>query len=131
VSCCCFPAARSRWRARAAGARAARLRAVRFPFALEEQLASDVEALAFRGGPRPAGTVGTPVAVVSAAPSSAAGPLRGGRIDVRRRLLRLGCGTVGGRRLHAVARTDSLLYVRRPDSLPYVLDAEPLLGALR
>ena len=37
------------------------------PFALEEQLATDVEALHFAVGARPAGAAGTPVAVVSRA----------------------------------------------------------------
>jgi len=100
------------------------------PFALEEQLATDVEALHFAVGARAPGAVGTPVAVVSrnllerwlslceaagleantGYADSAAVPVAGA-----------GC---------TLLLDDSQLYVRRADSLPYVLDAEPLQGAL-
>jgi len=100
------------------------------PFALEEQLASDVEALHFAVGARPAGAVGTPVAVVS-------------RATFERWLAQ--CDAAGLEVSAAYADTaavpaagagctllldDARLYVRRPDSLPYLLDAEPLAAAL-
>jgi general secretion pathway protein L len=100
------------------------------PFALEEQLASDVEALHFAVGSRPPGAVGTPVAVVS-------------RSTFERWLAQ--CDAAGLELSAAYADTaavptagagctllldGSQLYVRRPDSLPYLLDAEPLGAAL-
>ena len=100
------------------------------PFALEEHLASDVEALHFAVGARPAGAVGTPVAVVS-------------RSTFERWLAQ--CDAAGLELSTAYADTaavptagagctllldGSQLYVRRPDSLPYLLDAEPLGAAL-
>jgi general secretion pathway protein L len=100
------------------------------PFALEEQLASDVEALHFAVGARPAGAAGTPVAVVS-------------RSAFERWLAQ--CDAAGLEPSAAYADTaavpaagsgctllldGSQLYVRRPDSLPYLLDAEPLDAAL-
>ena len=100
------------------------------PFALEEQLASDVEALHFAVGARPAGSVGTPVAVVA-------------RASLERWLAQ--CETAGLELSVAYADTAAVpaagagctllldgeqLYVRRPDSLPYLLDAEPLGAAL-
>jgi len=100
------------------------------PFALEEQLASDVEALHFAVGARPPGAVGTPVAVVS-------------RSTFERWLAQ--CDAAGLELSAAYADTaavptagagctllldGSQLYVRRPDSLPYLLDAEPLGAAL-
>jgi general secretion pathway protein L len=100
------------------------------PFALEEHLASDVEALHFAVGARPVGAVGTPVAVVS-------------RSALERWLAQ--CDAAGLELSAAYADTaavpaagagctllldGSQLYVRRPDSLPYLLDAEPLGAAL-
>ena len=100
------------------------------PFALEEQLASDVEALHFAVGARPAGAAGTPVAVVS-------------RSTFERWLAQ--CDAAGLELSAAYADTAAVpvagagctllldgtqLYVRRPDSLPYLLDAEPLGAAL-
>jgi general secretion pathway protein L len=100
------------------------------PFALEEQLASDVEALHFAVGARPAGAAGTPVAVVS-------------RSTFERWLTQ--CDAAGLELSAAYADTAAVpvagagctllldgtqLYVRRPDSLPYLLDAEPLGAAL-
>lgn len=100
------------------------------PFALEEQLASDVEALHFAVGARPAGAVGTPVAVVS-------------RSTLERWLAQ--CDAAGLELSAAYADTaavpaagagctllldGSQLYVRRHDGLPYLLDAEPLGAAL-
>lgn len=100
------------------------------PFALEEYLASDVEALHFAVGARPAGAVGTPVAVVS-------------RSTLERWLAQ--CDAAGLELSAAYADTaavpaagagctllldGSQLYVRRHDGLPYLLDAEPLGAAL-
>ena len=100
------------------------------PFALEEQLASDVEALHFAVGSRHAGTVGTPVAVVAR-----------GLLD---RWLGI-CETAGIQPDAAYADSaavpvspngctllldDETLFVRRADALPYVLDANPLAAAL-
>jgi len=100
------------------------------PFALEEQLASDVEALHFAVGPRMPGSVGTPVAVVS-------------RSSLERWLARCEAAGIAVNEAFADSAAvpsagagctllldDSLLYARRADSLPYVLDAEPLQGAL-
>jgi len=100
------------------------------PFALEEQLASDVEGLHFAIGSRPAGTVGTPVAVVSRAllerwlgRCEAAGIEVSAAYADSSAVPAAGAGCV-------LLLDDSQLYVRRADSLPYVLDAEPLPGAL-
>ncbi|NJD31932.1 MAG: type II secretion system protein GspL [Gammaproteobacteria bacterium] len=100
------------------------------PFALEEQLASDVEALHCAVGSKGAGAVGTPVAVVSrglidrwhdayeaagihpdaAYSDAAAVPLSPN-----------GC---------TLLLDEGLLYVRRANSVPYALDANPLAAAL-
>ncbi len=100
------------------------------PFALEEQLASDVEALHFAVGARPAGTVGTPVAVVSRsalerwlAQCEAAGLEVGAAHADTAAVPVSGAGCT-------LLLDGSQLYVRRPDSLPYLLDAEPLVAAL-
>jgi len=100
------------------------------PFALEEQLASDVEALHFAVGSRGANTAGTPVAVVSRgalerwlAHCDAAG------IEVSAAYADTAAVPAAGAGC-TLLLDDSQLYVRRPDSLPYVLDAEPLAGAL-
>jgi general secretion pathway protein L len=100
------------------------------PFALEEQLASDVETLHFAVGSRHAGTVGTPVAVVAR-----------GLLD---RWLGI-CETAGIQPDAACADSaavpvspngstllldDETLFVRRADSIPYALDANPLAAAL-
>ena len=100
------------------------------PFALEEQLASDVEALHFAVGARPSGSAGTPVAVAS-------------RSTLERWLAQ--CDAAGLELSAAYADTAAVpvagtgctllldgaqLYVRRADSLPYLLDAEPLGTAL-
>ena len=100
------------------------------PFALEEQLATDVEALHFAVGTREAGAAGTPVAVVS------------------RVLLDRWLGACEAAGIHAEAAyvesqalpaspnsctllfDDDLLYVRRAEGVPYVLDALPLPAAL-
>lgn len=100
------------------------------PFALEEQLASDVEALHFAVGSRHAGAVGTPVAVVAR-----------GLLD---RWLAT-CETAGIQPDAAFADSaavpvspngctllldDATLFVRRADAVPYALDANPLAAAL-
>jgi general secretion pathway protein L len=96
------------------------------PYALEEQLASDVDTLHFALGARSTGAAGTPVAVISrsfmqrcweqcesagihveaAYSDAAAVPASPG-----------GC---------TLLLDETLLYVRRADALPYVLDASPL-----
>jgi general secretion pathway protein L len=100
------------------------------PFALEEQLATDVELLHFALGERATGAAGTPVAVVS-------------RAMLERWLA--GCDAAGIEVAAAFADSlaipaagggltllldDGVLYVRRPDAQPYVLEAEPLASAL-
>ena len=100
------------------------------PFALEEQLASDVEGLHFAVGSRSAGMLGTPVAVVArslierwlgacraagiepdaAQPDTLAVPLSPN-----------GC---------TLLLDDATLFVRRTDSVPYALDADSLATAL-
>jgi len=104
--------------------------ALAVPFALEEQLASDVEGLHFAVGSRHAGTVGTPVAVVAR-----------GLLD---RWLGT-CETAGIRPDAAYADSaavpvspngctllldDATLFVRRSNSVPYALDSNPLAAAL-
>jgi len=100
------------------------------PFALEEQLASDVEGLHFAMGAREGGTLGTPVGAVSR-----------GLMD---RWI-TSCEAAGIKASLAFADTiavpvspngctllidDDSLYVRRSDGVPYVLDAQPLSAAL-
>ena len=100
------------------------------PFALEEQLASDVEGLHFAIGSRPAGTVGTPVAVVSRALLERwLGRCEAAGIEVSAAYADSSAVPAAGTGC-ALLLDDSQLYVRRADSLPYVLDAEPLQGAL-
>ena len=100
------------------------------PYALEEQLASDVEALHFAVGSRSAGTIGTPVAVV------ARGTLERWLAQVDTAGIEASAAYADSAAVPAAGAgctlllDDSLLYVRRADSLPYVLDAEPLAGAL-
>ena len=100
------------------------------PFALEEHLATDVEALHFAIGQRVDGAIGTPVAVVAR-----------GLMD---RWCE-SCKSAGIAPSAAYADSavvpevpnactllldESALYVRRPNAMPYVLDAEPLETAL-
>jgi general secretion pathway protein L len=100
------------------------------PFALEEQLASDVESLHFAVGARTAGSVGTPVAVVA-------------RSQLDR--WHAQCDAAGIHPVAAYADSTALpatpgsctllldepsLYVSRADGLPFVLDATPLPAAL-
>jgi len=99
------------------------------PFALEEQLASDVEGLHFAVGARPAGTVGTPVAVVSRALLERwLGQCEAAGIQVDAAHADSAAVPAAGAGC-TLLLDGSQLYVRRPDSLPYVLDAEPLQGA--
>jgi general secretion pathway protein L len=100
------------------------------PFALEEQLASDVELLHFAVGSRATGAAGTPVAVVSRA------TLERWLAQVDAAGIELVAAYADSLAVPAAGAgltlllDDGTLYVRRPDGLPYVLDAEPLDGAL-
>lgn len=100
------------------------------PYALEEQLASEVEGLHFAVGARSSGAVGTPVAVV-------ARPLLERWLGA--------CETAGINPDSAQADTgavplspngctllldDATLFVRRANAVPYALDADPLATAL-
>jgi general secretion pathway protein L len=100
------------------------------PYALEEQLASDVDTLHFAVGARPAGAVGTPVAIIS-------------RALMQRWHNELEAAGIHANAAYAdstavpVAATGctllldgTLLYVRRADGLPFVLDAAVLSEAL-
>jgi len=100
------------------------------PFALEEQLASDVETLHFAVGARPPGSVGTPVSVVARstlerwlAQCAAAGLEPSAAYADTAAVPAAGAGC-------ALLLEGSQLYVRRHDSLPYLIDAEPLDAAL-
>lgn len=100
------------------------------PFALEEQLASDVETLHFAIGGRSAGSVGTPVAVVARATMDrlqaqwdAAGLMPDAAYADSCALPTAATGCT-------LLLDESLLYVRRANGLPYVLDAVPLPAAL-
>jgi general secretion pathway protein L len=100
------------------------------PFALEEQLASDVETLHFAVGTRPSGAAGTPVAVVSRTSIERwLGQCDAAGIEVSAAFAD-SCAVPHAGAGCALLLDDKLLYVRRPDALPYVLDAEPLAGAL-
>jgi general secretion pathway protein L len=100
------------------------------PFALEEQLASDVESLHFAVGTRQGGNVGTPVAVVSRALLDRwhAACDAGG--------IQASAAYSDAAALPAAAHActllldEDVLFVRRPDSVPYALDAEPVGTAL-
>ena len=100
------------------------------PFALEEQLASDVESLHFAVGTRGAGTLGTPVAVVS-------------RTQMDRWYGAF--AAVGMRPSAAYSESQAVpvtpnvctllldeetLHVHRAEGLPYALEARPLATAL-
>jgi general secretion pathway protein L len=100
------------------------------PFALEEQLASEVETLHFAVGAKKPGAAGTPVAVVA------------------RSLMDRWHGACEAAGIHPDAAypdastvpvspgactlllDEGMLFVRRPDALPYALDANPLEAAL-
>jgi general secretion pathway protein L len=100
------------------------------PFALEEQLASDVDALHFAVGTRPAGVAETPVAVVARSLMDrwhnlceAAG-IHPGAAYAESQAVPVspnGC---------TLLLDEDTLFVRRDDGVPYVLDAQPLVAAL-
>jgi general secretion pathway protein L len=100
------------------------------PFALEEHLASDVEALHFAVGSRAESSIGTPVAVVSRSLMDrwCEACLLGG--------IELSAAYADSSVVPAAPNTctllldESALYVRRANAMPYVLDAEPLATAL-
>jgi general secretion pathway protein L len=100
------------------------------PFALEEQLASDVELLHFAVGSRAPGAAGTPVAVVSrAALERWLAQVEAAGIELVAAYADSLAVPAAGAGL-TLLLDDGALYVRRPEGLPYVLDAEPLGGAL-
>lgn len=100
------------------------------PYALEEQLASDVDTLHFAVGARVAGAVGTPVAIVARSlmqrwfdQCEAAG--------IHADAAYADSAAVPGAAAGCTLLLDeSLLYVRRADALPYVLDATDVPAAL-
>ena len=100
------------------------------PFALEEQLASEVETMHFAVGAKSAGAAGTPVAYVAR-----------GLMD----RWQAACEAAGIHPDAAYADTmavpvspgactllldEGMLFVRRADGVPYALDANPLAAAL-
>lgn len=100
------------------------------PFALEEQLAADVESLHFAVGTRAAGSAGTPVAVVARSlldrwlAACATAGIRPEAAHVESQALPIapnGC---------TLLLDEDMLYVRRSEGVPYVLDAVPLPAAL-
>ncbi len=100
------------------------------PFALEEQLASDVDAVHFAIGSKGAGDIGTPVAAISDSLMSrwhsaceAAGiqPSASFADSTLIPVAPHGC---------SLMLDDDVLYVRRADGIPYALDAEPLQDVL-
>jgi general secretion pathway protein L len=104
--------------------------ALAVPFALEEQLASDVETLHFAVGTRAAGAVGTPVAVVARQlldrwhrECEAAG------IHPDAAYADAAAVPVGASGCTLLLDEGSL-FVHRANGLPYVLDAEPLQDAI-
>jgi general secretion pathway protein L len=100
------------------------------PFALEEQLASDVELLHFAVGSRTPGAAGTPVAVISrAALERWLAQVEAAGIELVAAYADSLAVPAAGAGL-TLLLDDGALYVRRPEGLPYVLDAEPLGGAL-
>lgn len=100
------------------------------PFALEEQLASEVEGLHFALGARNPSSVGTPVATVSRAlmdrwisACDAAGIHPNAAYSDA-------TAVPSSPNACTLLLDDGMLYVRRADALPYVLDAQPLDAAL-
>jgi general secretion pathway protein L len=100
------------------------------PFALEEHLASDVDALHFAIGGRTDSAIGTPVAAVA----------RGLMDRWSGTCVEAGLAPQAAYADSAVVPAtptgctllldESALYVRRADAMPFVLDAEPLATAL-
>lgn len=101
------------------------------PFALEEQLASEVENLHFAIGAKKTGMAGTPVAVVSrglmdrwqATCEDAGIHPDAAMADAEAVPISPGACTL--------LLDEGMLFVRRPDGLPYALDANPLDVALQ
>jgi general secretion pathway protein L len=100
------------------------------PFALEEQLASDVDGMHFAVGSRKTTGAGTPVAAISRGLMSrwhdaceAAGiqPSASLADSMLVPVIPHGC---------SLLLDETTLYVRRADGLPYALDAEPLAEVL-
>jgi general secretion pathway protein L len=100
------------------------------PFALEEHLASDVEALHFAIGNRTDSAIGTPVAAVArglmdrwseTCLSAGVVPQAAYADSAVVPFVPHGC---------TLLLDESALYVRRADAMPFVLDAEPLATAL-
>jgi general secretion pathway protein L len=100
------------------------------PFALEEQLASEVEGLHFAIGARADAAAGTPVAVVARGLLDrwlAACAAAGIEPDAAYSDAETVPATTGGTTLML---DESIVYVRRAGAPPFVLDAEPLPAAL-
>jgi general secretion pathway protein L len=100
------------------------------PFALEEQLASDVEGLHFAVGSKSAGAVGTPVAIAAHALMErwhAACEAAGIHPDVA---YSEAAAVPVSPNACTLLLDDRQLFVRRPDSVPYALDSNPLAAAL-
>lgn len=108
------------------GARLAQL----VPFALEEQLAEDVESMHFAIGRRDAAREGTPVAAVSRARfESWLGRLRAAQIEPD--AIHADSTALPSNPGQTVLLVDAdRLYVRHPDQPPVVLNAEPFAEAL-
>ena len=100
------------------------------PFALEEQLASEVETMHFAVGARNAGAAGTPVAFVArnvldrwqAACEAAGIHPDAAYADTTAVPVSPGACTM--------LLDEGMLYVRRANAVPYALDANPLAAAL-
>lgn len=100
------------------------------PFALEEQLASDVEGLHFAIGTRAAGSSATPVAIVSRAMMDrwiGACDAAGIHPDAAYADTALLPSTPGGSTL---LLDGEVIHVRQEGSVPFLLDADPLQEAL-
>ena len=100
------------------------------PFALEEQLASDVEGLHFAVGSRSTGAVGTPVAVVARGLMDrwhAACEAAGIHPDAA---YSDAAAVPASPNACTLLLDEGLLYVRHSDGVPYALDANPLSAAL-
>jgi len=100
------------------------------PFALEEHLASDVDALHFAIGSRADSAMGTPVAAVArglmdrwngTCVEAGLAPQAAYADSAVVPAMPTGC---------TLLLDESALYVRRADAMPFVLDAEPLATAL-
>jgi general secretion pathway protein L len=100
------------------------------PFALEEHLASDVDALHFAIGSRMDSAIGTPVAAVArglmdrwsgTCVEAGLAPQAAYADSAVVPAMATGC---------TLLLDESALYVRRADAMPFVLDAEPLATAL-